>query len=304
MRQVRKTLVDVARQQQVSALGLTQHFGFERGLILLLAGETYLLTYTEVAQDLAHRLCIEPSWVSSTERKGKTRILQTLQRTRRRRAAGNALLVCRYHLAFSLNCLTQLVDTAFKQQRLKAWQPILTPKTVLPTLFIIGIIFAPIGGLLIWGSSLVSELSFDYTDCENLTPSTANDSLTFTDFPSNKFSYRLRAADSKVAAPKSPRFAFLDNTNNSTVTDVSAKKQCVVEFDLPADLEASVLFYYKLTNFFQNHRRYVKSLNSNQLKGKFVNTNTLDKSDCKPLATLGGKAIYPCGLIANSLFNG
>ena len=50
-------------------------------------------------------------------------------------------------------------DTAFKQQRLKAWQPILTPKTVLPTLFIIGIVFAPIGALLIWGNSLVRSSS-------------------------------------------------------------------------------------------------------------------------------------------------
>ena len=47
------------------------------------------------------------------------------------------------------------LDTAFKQQRLKAWQPIFTPKTVLPTFFIIGIIFAPIGALLVWGSGLV-----------------------------------------------------------------------------------------------------------------------------------------------------
>ena len=49
-----------------------------------------------------------------------------------------------------------LVDTAFKQQRLKAWQPILTPKTVLPTFFVIGLLFAPIGALLIWGSGQVS----------------------------------------------------------------------------------------------------------------------------------------------------
>lgn len=50
-------------------------------------------------------------------------------------------------------------DTAFKQQRLKAWQPILTPRTVLPTLFIIAILFAPIGGLLIWGSNKVRPLA-------------------------------------------------------------------------------------------------------------------------------------------------
>lgn len=36
-------------------------------------------------------------------------------------------------------------NTAFKQQRLPAWQPILTAGTVLPAFFVIGIIFIPIG---------------------------------------------------------------------------------------------------------------------------------------------------------------
>ncbi|KAJ6513779.1 cell cycle control protein [Mycena vitilis] len=193
-------------------------------------------------------------------------------------------------------------NTAFKQQRLKAWQPILTPKTVLPTLFIIGILFAPIGGLLIWGSGLVSEITLDYTECENLSPSPSNGSLAFVTMPSDKFKYNLRSADSKKSVT-APTYAFLDNTNNSTVTDVSSKKQCIIQFDIPADIEPSVLLYYKLTNFFQNHRRYVKSLNSDQLKGKGVSNSTLESGDCKPLATLGGKAIYPCGLIANSIFN-
>jgi len=35
-------------------------------------------------------------------------------------------------------------------------RPILTPKTVLPIFFAIGIIFAPIGGLLLWSSAMVS----------------------------------------------------------------------------------------------------------------------------------------------------
>lgn len=51
-----------------------------------------------------------------------------------------------------------LADTAFKQQRLKAWQPILTPRSVLPTFFILGLIFAPIGAVLYYFSSTVSEL--------------------------------------------------------------------------------------------------------------------------------------------------
>lgn len=47
-------------------------------------------------------------------------------------------------------------NTAFKQQRLKAWQPILTPATVLPTFFLVGLIFVPLGGVLLWGSNQVS----------------------------------------------------------------------------------------------------------------------------------------------------
>lgn len=195
-----------------------------------------------------------------------------------------------------------LPDTAFKQQRLKAWQPILTPKTVLPTLFIIGFIFAPIGGLLIWGSGLVSEMTFDYTDCEKLTPTT-NETSNFTPLPSNKYSYRLRAGNDKLSI-QPPRYAFLDNTNNDTFTDVNNKRQCILEFHVPIELKPSVFFYYKLTNFYQNHRRYVKSLNSDQLKGKYVSPSSLDNSDCDPLGSINGTAIYPCGLIANSLFNG
>merc|ERR1712054_454355 len=61
-------------------------------------------------------------------------------------------------------------NTAFRQQRLKAWQPILTPKTVLPLFFAIGVIFAPIGGLLLWASSEVQEILIDYTDCNTTAP--------------------------------------------------------------------------------------------------------------------------------------
>jgi len=46
-------------------------------------------------------------------------------------------------------------NTAFRQQRLLAYSPILTPKTVLPIFFAIGVIFGPIGGLLLYDSSKV-----------------------------------------------------------------------------------------------------------------------------------------------------
>lgn len=60
--------------------------------------------------------------------------------------------------------------------------------------------------------------------------------------------------------------------------------------------------YYKLTNFYQNHRRYVKSVSQDQLKGDAVSISSVD-SDCNPLGSSNGKIYYPCGLIANSQFN-
>lgn len=40
-------------------------------------------------------------------------------------------------------------------------RPILTPKTVLPLFFVVGIIFAPIGGLLLYASAQVSSYDLD-----------------------------------------------------------------------------------------------------------------------------------------------
>lgn len=63
--------------------------------------------------------------------------------------------------------------------------------------------------------------------------------------------------------------------------------------------------YYGLSNYYQNHRRYVKSRDDNQLLGRI---NQEPVSDCMPFAyvTNGSNKIpiAPCGAIANSLFNG
>lgn len=65
-----------------------------------------------------------------------------------------------------------------------------------------------------------------------------------------------------------------------------------------------VLFYYRLTDFYQNHRRYVKSFNSDQLNGVAVPKQTISGGDCDPLRLApDGKPYYPCGIIANSQFN-
>lgn len=83
--------------------------------------------------------------------------------------------------------------------------------------------------------------------------------------------------------------------------------RCTINFTIPSDMKPPVLFYYKLTNFYQNHRRYAKSFNMDQLRGDAVSAGSIDGSDCTPLKTeiVDGvkKPYYPCGLAANSVFN-
>ena len=74
---------------------------------------------------------------------------------------------------------------------------------------------------------------------------------------------------------------------------------CQLEFTIPDTIGPPVFLYYRLTNFYQNHRRYVKSFDAGQLAGQ----NDSPLSNCPPLAKPENKTIYPCGLIANSMFN-
>ena len=73
-------------------------------------------------------------------------------------------------------------------------------------------------------------------------------------------------------------------------------------------LQGQVYMYYGLTNYYQNHRRYVKSRDDNQLNGQETDPDSLS-TDCKPYDKIGsgnesGSGFAPCGAIANSLFNG
>lgn len=192
-------------------------------------------------------------------------------------------------------------NTAFRQQRLKAWQPILTPKTVLPLFFIIGVIFAPIGGLLYYASSQVQEIRLDYTDCVH-DASDYNDGDGFESMPSDKVHTAFKS-DKSVNA-RWARETDVEVTLNDTGHEVETDR-CYLRFFLPDTMEPPVLFYYYMTNFYQNHRRYVDSFDAEQLKGKDRSFQQIKDSKCDPLRVDedSKKPYYPCGLIANSLFN-
>lgn len=144
-------------------------------------------------------------------------------------------------------------NTPFRQQRLKAWQPLLTPRPVILTFIVVGIIFIPIGIGMVVSSNEVVEAIVQYDE----------------------------------------------------ICDVG--KVCNITIEVPADMKAPVYMYYRLDNFFQNHRRYVKSRNDNQLRGKPVKIYD-DILDCEPYAVRNDIRepdffYFPCGLIAKSQFN-
>jgi hypothetical protein len=81
---------------------------------------------------------------------------------------------------------------------------------------------------------------------------------------------------------------------------------CRIKFNIPEELQPTISFFYNLDNFYQNHRRYVNSFNAKQLLGDAVDGRTINDSTCDPIThdpEGSGKIVYPCGLVANSIFN-
>lgn len=83
---------------------------------------------------------------------------------------------------------------------------------------------------------------------------------------------------------------------------------CTVTVTVDRLMEAPVYVYYELINFYQNHRRYVKSRSDAQLAGTLDTSDPSKLGDCDPLRavtnTSGTYALSPCGLVAHSYFNG
>lgn len=75
---------------------------------------------------------------------------------------------------------------------------------------------------------------------------------------------------------------------------------CTVTVDITQDMPQPVYMYYRLTNFHQNHRLYVKSRSDPQLDG----SDMTPTDACSPRDKFNGSVnIYPCGFIAGSVFS-
>jgi hypothetical protein len=121
---------------------------------------------------------------------------------------------------------------------------------------------------------------------------TANHDLSYDDF---------------YAVIRAPTYELVNSTtwmNGVAPSDGSLVPRCNIVFTIPMQLNTPIFLYYKLTNFYQNHRKYVKSLSYNQLKGQDISSIEAATSCTQMSTDASGKVYYPCGLIANSVFNG
>lgn len=144
----------------------------------------------------------------------------------------------------------------------------------------------------------MQEISIDYTHCRK----EIQNNTDFEKIPSKYVSSSFKGSNSNCS--NDPTYLWRQHSINVTYSGGQPVNTsvCSLQFNIPDNLKPPVLLYYRLTNFYQNHRRYVKSLDSNQLKGDAINNNSLGA--CSPLNTdSDGKPYWPCGLIANSIFN-
>lgn len=79
------------------------------------------------------------------------------------------------------------------------------------------------------------------------------------------------------------------------------------EFDVDRDMVPPIWVYYQLEGFFQNHRRHSKNYAPGQFSAGTGGNGAADADlqRCEPTAYQGdgGRPIYPCGVLALTLFN-
>lgn len=125
-------------------------------------------------------------------------------------------------------------------------------------------------------------------------------------------------------------FGIILHVINNNISEVSTgsynvecgtKTNCVMTLNIPTDMQPPIYVFYEIHNFYQNHRRYIKSKDNSQLAGTVIENSTAITS-CDPiymnihlgrgsnLKSWDNSTVLPdygvanpCGLIARSVFN-
>eukprot|EP01054_Gregarina_sp_Poly1_P005910 Gregarina_sp_Poly_1__5909@NODE_310_length_9629_cov_213_427526_g267_i0_p4_GENE_NODE_310_length_9629_cov_213_427526_g267_i0NODE_310_length_9629_cov_213_427526_g267_i0_p4_ORF_typecomplete_len340_score29_78CDC50/PF03381_15/2_2e71DUF872/PF05915_12/66DUF872/PF05915_12/1_6DUF3592/PF12158_8/4_6e02DUF3592/PF12158_8/2_5e03DUF3592/PF12158_8/3_3e02DUF3592/PF12158_8/19Saf_2TM/PF18303_1/2_1e02Saf_2TM/PF18303_1/2_7DUF3188/PF11384_8/62DUF3188/PF11384_8/7_6DUF1700/PF08006_11/18DUF1700/PF08006_11/14DUF4199/PF1385 len=159
-------------------------------------------------------------------------------------------------------------NSAFAQQKISAWQPVLAPKWMIAVLAFFGLGFIALGIILVHTSNSVVECTLNYDNPAEGCVETGNCSVTL------------------------------------EITEDLCEGSSIVHRDGKSIIRPPIFLYYALTKFYQNHRRYLLSRSTAQLQGEII-TDASKLSDCEPvlLSSDGYSILTPCGLAARSVFN-
>lgn len=151
---------------------------------------------------------------------------------------------------------------------------------------------------MLYGANRVEEIIIDYSQCEKMARSSH-----FSEIPADQYEAHFH---NEMNIKPQWRLA----TNSSSVWNnyPDDRNICEIQFQIPDDIGPAVFLFYRLKNFYSNHRRFATSFSESQLNGKQATVSDIKDTvgqNCEPLSvdSKTGKIIYPCGLIANSLFN-
>lgn len=117
----------------------------------------------------------------------------------------------------------------FYQQELPAWKPLMTPGHVIAMLMLVGVVFIPIGALALFASKQIVEVVQPYESV---------------------------CVSASAVQQNQPHLTTEDKVK--FIQDPSMAKNCTVNFTIAKRMKGPVYIYYELSNFYQNHRRYVK----------------------------------------------
>lgn len=155
----------------------------------------------------------------------------------------------------------------FARQELKAgWKPVPTAGWAMTFFFLLAVVFVPLGSVFLAETLDIVELRERYDD------------------------------KGEFAGKSNPE-------RERMLQDENANFDLEVSINITEKMEGPVYVYYELSNFYQNHKRYVRSLDSDQLAGESRGASSL--RECQPQRFQSGtkNLVNPCGLLPWSYFN-
>jgi hypothetical protein len=195
-------------------------------------------------------------------------------------------------------------DNSFLQQRLKSYNPIFTPGLTVSIFLGICAIFVLFGGILIAISKKTNEVKIYYQECSSMASTDE-----FTTIPKTyveSYFHQLKSPSEDILEAQWKYTPDADAVDTGNV--FSENGTCQIRFTTPYVIRKPVYMSYLIKDYYPNHRRYALSFNEDQLEGKETSINEIHTSTGIKCAELykddeTGKQIYPCGLIANAMFN-